>query len=298
MDRRSALKTLAAAAASQVVGKAASPSPQIILYSQNLIQVEYPELGEVVKQLGFDGVDLTVMPGGHVEPRLANVDLVRAFEVMQGSGLSYPIITTALTSPMDRTAGPVLALSGMSRVAFFRPGYWAYGNAPNIMARVVEVQRDFAGLVNIGRQYGIAGAFHNLAGDHVGASIWDLQKILEPLDPAWAGFYFDPCQATAEGGVSGWEISLRLALPRLKAVTIQDFYWEKQDGKWQMVKCPLGQGMVDWPKFFRVLAQGNFTGPVTVDIAYPVKNMPSALSSELQFVRKQVQVAWPGPPKT
>jgi len=65
-----------------------------------------------------------------------------------------------------------------------------------------------------------------------------------------------------------------------------------------MVKCPLGQGMVDWPKFFRVLAQGNFTGPVTVDIAYPVKNMPSALSSELQFVRKQVQVAWPGPPKT
>ena len=125
MDRRSAIKTLAAAAASQIVGKAASPPPQIILYSQNLIQVEYPELGDVVKQLGFDGVDLTVMPGGHVEPRLANVDLVRAFEVMQGSGLSYPIITTALTSPMDRTAGPVLALSGMSRVAFFRPGYWA-----------------------------------------------------------------------------------------------------------------------------------------------------------------------------
>jgi sugar phosphate isomerase/epimerase len=128
--------------------------------------------------------------------------------------------------------------------------------------------------------------------------VWDIQRILEPLDPAWAGFYFDPAQATAEGGVSGWEIAMRLALPRVKAVTIQDFFWEKQDGHWRMVKCPLGQGMVDWPKFFRILAQSNFTGPITLEIAYPVKDMPSALTRELQFARKQVQAAWPSVPKT
>lgn len=273
-------------------------APQVIVFSQNLSQIEYSELGDIVKQMGFDGVDLTVRPGGHVEPHLANVDQVRAFEVMEGSGLSVPVITTALTTPADRTAVPVIALAGMSRVPLFRTGYWPYGNTPNIMARLGEVQRDFAGLLNIGRQYHIAGIIHNEVGDNVGSAIWDVQRIIEPLDPALAGFYFDPCNATAQGGAGGWEIALRLAMPRVKAVTMQDFIWEKQNGSWKMTKCPLGEGMVDWAKFFQMLAQANYTGPVTVDAGYAAKDMPSALVRDLQFARKQIQVAWGLAPKT
>ncbi len=303
MHRRQALKTLAGAAAAQIAAAqtprpSATPTPPVIVFSQNLIQIEYPELGDIVKQMGFDGVDLTVRPGGHVEPKLANVDLVRAVEVMQGEGLTVPVITTALTTPMDRTVGPVIALAGMAHVPLFRPGYWPYGNTPNILARVAEAQRDFAALVSIGRQYQIGGAFHNSTGDNVGSAVWDVQRVIEPLDPAWAGFYFDPCGATAEGGVSGWEIALRLALPRIKAVTIQDFTWEKKDGRWQMMKCPLGQGMVDFPKFFRTLAQANYSGPVTVEVGYPAKALHSALVSDLQFARKQVQTAWGAATKT
>ena len=316
MDRRQALKTLAAAAATQLAAQtplqppAATPNPQngnpqtqrrapmVILFSQNLAQIEYPELGDIVKQMGFDGVDLTVRPGGHVEPRLANVDLVRAFEVMDGEGLAIPVITTALTTAMDRTAVPVLALAGMSGARVFRPGYWPYGGNPNIMLRLAEVQRDFVGLMNIGRQYNLAGAFHNQVGDNVGAAIWDVQRVIEPLDPALAGFYFDPCNATAEGGGGGWEIALRLALPRIKAVTIQDFVWEKRNGRWQMTRCPLGQGMVDWTKFFQILAQAGYMGPVTLEAGYAAKDMPSALVSDLQFARKQIQTAWGIAPKT
>jgi L-ribulose-5-phosphate 3-epimerase len=272
--------------------KRATPPPQVIVFSQNLIQIEYPELGDIVRQIGFDGVDLTVRPGGHVEPRLANVDQVRAFEVMEGAGLSVPVITTAITTPMDRASVPVIAFAGMSHVPFFRPGPWPFNNAPNVMTRLAEVQRDLAGLVAIGRQYGTAAAFHNPAGDNVGAAVWDIQRVIEPFDPNSAGFYFDVCNATANGGAGAWETTLRMALPRLKAVTIQDFTWEKQDGHWQMNKCPLGQGMVDFPKFFQILARANYTGPVTLEIGYPAKDMPSALTRDLQFTKKQLQTAW------
>ena len=310
MDRRQALKTLAGAAAAQVAAQAApqaaapqpapdgqaarraTPPPQVIVFSQNLVQIGYPELGDIVKQIGFDGVDLSVFPGGHVEPRIANVDEVRAFESLEGAGLSVPVITTVLTSPMDRTALPVIAFAGMSHVPLFRPGTWPYNNPPNVLARLGEVQRDLAGLVNFGRQYGTAAAFHNPSGDNVGVAVWDIQRIIEPFDPATVGFYFDVCNAAAEGGAGGWEIALRLALPRLKAVTIQDFIWEKQNEHWQMTRCPLGQGMVDFPKFFRMLAQANYAGPVTLEIGYPAKDMPSALVRDLQFARKQVQTAW------
>jgi L-ribulose-5-phosphate 3-epimerase len=312
MDRRQALKTLAMAAAAQVAGRSAPQAapapegqatrratpPQVIVFSQNLIQIEYPELGDIIKQIGFDGVDLTVRPGGHVEPRLANVDQVRAFEVMEGAGLSVPVITTAITTPMDRASVPVIAFAGMSHVPLFRPGTWPYNNTPNVMGRLAEVQRDLAGLVGIGRQYGTAAAFHNPTGDNVGAAIWDLQRVIEPFDPNSVGFYFDVCNAMAEGGAGGWETALRMALPRVKAVTIQDFTWAKQDGHWQMTKCPLGQGMVDFPKFFQMLAQANYKGPVTLEIGYPAKDMPSALTRDLQFARKQLQTAWGVPART
>ncbi len=308
MDRRQALMTLAAAALAQVTVDAAPQAPpqpapkgqtgrrptppQVIAYSQNLIQIGYSELGDIVKQIGFDGVDLTVFPGGHVEPRLANVDQVRAFEVMEGSGLSVPVITTAITTPMDRASLPVIAFAGMSHVPLFRPGTWSYNHAPNVLQRLSEVQRDLGGLVSVGRQYGTAAAFHNPAGDNVGAAVWDIQRVIEPFDPNSVGYYFDICNATAGGGAGGWETALRLALPRLKAVTLQDFVWEKQNDHWQMTKCPLGQGMVDLPKFFQLLAQANYTGPVTLEIGYATKDMPSALSHELQFTRKLLQTAW------
>jgi sugar phosphate isomerase/epimerase len=300
MDRRHVLKTLAAAAASQLVAQqppAPPPqnqrrAPQIIAFSQNLSEIEYPELGDIVKQMGFDGVDLTIRPGGHVEPRLANVDLVRAFEVMNGNGLSIPVVTTALTTVNDRTAVPVIALAGMSGATMFRPGYWSYNNTPNVMMRVAEAQRDFAGLITVGRQYTCAGAFHNGPAGTVGSAVWDVQRVIEPLDPAWAGFYFDICNATAEGAAGGWEVAMRLAMPRTKAISIQDFVWEKKNGRWQVTKCPLGQGVVDWGKFFPMLAQANFTGPITIEVAYAAKDNPSALVNDLQFTRKQVQAAW------
>jgi sugar phosphate isomerase/epimerase len=299
MDRRQALRAIAACAAAQVIAKAAPrPLPEVIVYSQNLIQIGYPELGDIVKQIGFDGVDLSVFPGGHVEPRIANVDEVRAFEVMEGSGLSVPIITTAVTSVMDRMSLSVVAFAGMSHVPMFRPGTWPYGTAPNLLQRLGEVQRDLGGLLAVGRQYGTAAAFHNPAGNNVGAAVWDIQRVIEPFDPNSVGFYFDIANAAANGGAGAWEIALRLALPRLKAVTIQDFVWEKQDGATQMTKCPLGQGIVDWNRFFQMLAQANYVGPVTLEVGYPTKDMPATLTRDLQFTRKAVQTAWNGVAKT
>jgi hypothetical protein len=56
--------------------------------------------------------------------------------------------------------------------------------------------------------------------------------------------------------------------------------------------------MVDWAKFYQILAQVNFTGPITLEVGYATKEMPAALVGDLQFARKQVQTAWGLTPKT
>src|SRR3954452_18368440 len=59
-------------------------SPAVCLYSQHLIKIEYEAVGMVLRDLGFDGCDMAVVPGSHVAPEQANADLMRAIEAVSG----------------------------------------------------------------------------------------------------------------------------------------------------------------------------------------------------------------------
>jgi L-ribulose-5-phosphate 3-epimerase len=134
--------------------------------------------------------------------------------------------------------------------------------------------------------------FPNKAGAFVGEAVWDAQLLLGDLDPQLIGYYFDPSQATAEGAVSGWEIGLRLVLPRLKAVAVQDFTWAKSANGMKMQMCPMGEGVVDWSTFFRILAESHFTGPISIHQEYSAQDELAAMKKDLDFVRNHVKQAW------
>ena len=264
-------------------------TPMVCAFSQNLIKIGYPQLGIIAQQIGYDGVDLTVMDGGHVDPHITNVDLVRAFESVRGAGLEVPMIATTLTSIGEPTAYPILAITGHTQVHLYRLGFWPWGPAPNIARRLAQVHNDLTGLVAAGKQYQMTAMFPNHAGGFVGEAVWDAQSILGDIEPQWIGYYFDPSQT---GGAANWEAALRLALPRLKAVAVQDFQWAKTGGGWTMQMCPMGEGLVDWARFFRILAEAKFAGPLSLHMEYRAQDEPGAMAKDIDFVRKQIQQAW------
>jgi hypothetical protein len=94
-----------------------------------LIKIEYEALGMVLRDLGFDGCDLAVVPGGHVPPEKAGSELMRAIESVSGVGLEVPILTTAMTSGGDPAGRTVLSIAGFMGIPVFRPGYWHYGTS-------------------------------------------------------------------------------------------------------------------------------------------------------------------------
>ena len=246
----------------------------------------YPELGLIAQQIGYDGVDLTVMDGGHVNPHITNVDLVRAIESVRGAGLEVPMITTTITTSNEQTAYPILAITGHTQVHLYRLGFWPY-TTPDIPRRLAQVRNDLMALLALGRNYQMAAMFPNHAGGYVGEALWDAQTLIGDMDPQWIGYYFDPSQATGD-----MEIAIRLALPRLKAAALQDYTWVKAGNAWKMQMCPLGEGMVDWQSCFRILAEAKFTGPISVHQEYPAKDELGAMNKDLEFVRKQVKQAW------
>jgi L-ribulose-5-phosphate 3-epimerase len=284
---------LAAAAAVPAAASATKLRPTVAVFSKPLQKLGCDELGRAIRRCGLRHVDLTVRPGGHVLPERVREDLPRAVQALDAQGVGTAMITTAITSASDPTARPILSEAARLKIPLYKLGYWRYRDN-DIEETLLRVKRDVTGLVALGKEVGIEAAWHNHSGDYVGLAIWDTREIIRDLDPKWIGYYFDLSHATAEGGVAGWQIGLRLALPRLKIVAVKDHLWEKVQGTWRRRTCPLGEGMVDFPRAFSMLARAGFKGLISLHIEYDTPDPPSAIARDAAFLNQQIQRAYGG----
>jgi len=297
----------------QAAAALASPRPlgaapagykgKLCFFSKPLAEMEWGRLAKNLKRLGFGGVDLTVRKEqGHVMPERVQEDLPKAVAAFRGEGLDVPMITTSLTSPDEPAARPILATAGKLGIPYFKAGYYLY-KLMDVEKELEDAGKQFQGLAELAQHCGIQVGYHNHE-EYIGAPVWDMARVIEPLDPNWAGYYFDPRHAVAEGGVGGWKIATNLVSGRLKMVAVKDFYWAKTARKgWKDVNCPLGQGMVDWKYFFNAIARAGFQGPISLHIEYDVPgatraakedNTLAAAKRDLEFLRARVREAYGG----
>jgi sugar phosphate isomerase/epimerase len=278
------------AAASALAIPAQTFKPQLVIFSKHLPDLNYENLGKTAKQFGFDGVDLTVRPKGHVLPERVAEDLPRCVETLRKHGLSVPMITTEITSASDPAAIPTLRAAAALGIPFFKPGYWRYAPGPvepQVTKTAAEVQR----LALLAAEYKIAMGLHNHSGNYIGEAVWDSWFMMRDLDPRWTGFYYDPGHAAIEGGLGGHDVSIRLALPRLKMVAVKDFFWRKEAAGWKSVWCPMGEGAVDWKAAMGALRGAGYSGPISLHQEYNVPDMLGALRKDLAFLRSAVESA-------
>lgn len=255
----------------------------LCLFSKAVPQLNWRELAQSAKQAGFGGVDLTVRSEGHVLPARAAEDLPKAVAAIRAEGLEVPMITTELLRADDPTALPILEAAGKLSIPYLKPGYYRY-KFVNVLQEFQEAGQDFRGLVELAGKHKIQVGYHNHP-NYIGASIWDMAAVIEPLDPSWCGYYFDLGHLCVDSGEDEWKIATNLVMPRLKMIAVKDLTW-KEGGprRWQAVTCPLGQGMAPWKEFLRILAQSDFHGPITLheEFAIPgvADNQGLALSRE------------------
>jgi L-ribulose-5-phosphate 3-epimerase len=278
LTRRDWMRTAAGAGAALAAARvadarqgASGPVPQrpvFCLFSKHLPELAWGDVGRAVKDAGFDGVDLTVRAGGHVLPERAAEDLPRAIEAIGAHGVSVPMVTTDLTSAANPFARPLLTAAARAGVGYFKTGYWHY-KSPDVREQAAATAEALAGLAVLARDCGMQLGFHNHAG-YVGAALWDIAPAMDRLDPAWAGYYFDPRHAVADGGGGAWRAASWLVLPRLKMLALKDFVWTRTPKGWRIENCPLGEGIVDWAWMGSTIRTAQFGGPVSVHLEYEI----------------------------
>ncbi len=224
-------------------------------------------------------MDLTVRPGGHVLPERVEDDLPRAVETLRRSGLTVPMITTAITDAADPLSRRVLETARKVGVSHYRMGYRTYPAGVEPLQAVRDLKPRAAAIAALNRELGIRGGYQNHAGTRVGGSVWDIGMLLEGVGPE-LGVQYDICHATVEGGES-WPLTLRMIAPRIDTIAVKDFQWErKSDGRWAVLDVPLGTGAVRFERYLRQLLARGPLPPVTMHFEYPPLEQPGGGGAE------------------
>lgn len=239
----------------------------INVFSKHLQFLDYQMTGQMAAEMGFDGVDLTVRPKGHVLPEEVEIGLPKAIQQINKGGSNCEMITTSIENvnrPLDVNIIKAAAKAG---IKYYRTGWFKYPKDQPMIDALDMYRNQIDDLGNLNKENGIIGCYQNHAGKNVGASFWEIQKILETVNSDFFGTQYDIRHATVEGGNS-WENGLQLLYSKIKVIVLKDFKWGKVNGKWKPINVPIGEGMVDFDKYFKLLKMYNLNPPVSLHLEY------------------------------
>lgn len=278
-SRRAVLQAGAAAVAgdsflrSKPLDKAhGSAKGKVAVFSKHLLFLQGASLAEATAEMGFDGIDLAVRKGGHVEPARVKQDLPQLVAIIRQHGLDVPMLTTDIADTETPFAEDIVRCMSELGIRHYRWGGFKYTSTTPIPTQIDSLKPRVAKLAALNSRYHVSAMYHTHSGfDLVGASIWDLHEILNGFDPQAVGVNYDIGHATVEGGFGGWIDSFRVIGPYLRGIAVKDFLWEKNARfEWRPEWKPLGQGMVNFSKFFSMVSNASFDGPLQLHFEYPL----------------------------
>jgi L-ribulose-5-phosphate 3-epimerase len=237
------------------------------LFSKSLHWLDWAGMASAVAAMGFDGIDLTVRPNGHVLPERVAEDLPKAVDIIKKAGLNVYMITTAITSADEPYTEAILKAAGSLGIGYYRMGWIEYDGKKRMEENIKTIQSQLVKLAALNKKYNLHGGYQNHSGANFGSPVWDLWMNTKDIDPRWLGSQYDILHAVVEGANS-WPLGLRLLKSHVRTMDIKDFHWSKTDSGWKAEVVPLGDGMIDYKRYLSLIKEYNIAGPFSLHFEY------------------------------
>tara|TARA_R110001583_G_scaffold23950_1_gene87789 strand:- start:1011 stop:1976 length:966 start_codon:yes stop_codon:yes gene_type:complete len=241
----------------------------IHIFSKHLQFLDYKTTGEMAAEMGFSGVDLTVRPKGHVLPELVKLELPEAISAIKKAGSNCQMITTSIESVDNSFDVDIIKTAANLGVDYYRTNWFKYKEDLSMYGSLDFYQKEIEKLSELNKELGIIGCYQNHAGTDIGSSFWEVDSLLKLANPTYFGAQYDIRHAMVEGGYS-WENGFELLKSQIKVIVLKDFVWGKVNGKWEAINTPIGEGSVDFTKYFKLLKKHNLKPPVSLHLEYPL----------------------------
>ena len=243
---------------------------QFVLFTDNLADLSVTEACREINRIGFDGLDLTVRPGGHVLPENVVRELPVAKRIAAGHGLALPMISTAITDIDSPHAEAIMETAAAVGVKKIKLGYWRYRPFGTALQQLDSARSKMERIAKLAGRYGVLPCVHVHSGDQVTAGGGLLYLILKDFTAQEAGAYVDPMHMSVEGALGGWQIGLDLLTPWVALVGIKNYRWrdDADPSEPRVQYTTLDSGMAPLKQFMGYIRQMNYRGPISLHSEY------------------------------
>ena len=278
MNRRQFLTTTALAAPLLNAESRAKKRNPYCVFSKPLQMLSYDDLADLIAELGFDGIEGTIRPGGQITPEQVPDELPKMMEALKKRRLEMTIMASGINNADDKLNIQQLQVAAKLGIKRYRMGYHKYDLKKPIVGQMNELRPVLKNLVALNKELGLQAIYQNHSGsNYVGAPLWDLHELFKAHDPAHLSVGFDMSHATAEG-TRAWPLHANLLRPRIGALYVKDFRWTKNKRE----NCALAEGIVD-KKYPAQLIRSSFTGPINLHVEYlkpfTKENVPNQIAA-------------------
>jgi sugar phosphate isomerase/epimerase len=248
-------------------------TPTFAAFTESFQSWPIPDVCARFKTIGLDGLDLTVRPGGHIQPEDAPRKLPDAAKAARDHGLRLSMLTTAIVTA-DCQAEELLAAAAASGVDRVKLGYYRYQNFGTLAARIAEIQKQLAGVAKLGAKHGVLPCVHIHSGDTIPSGGAVAYLLLKDFSPREIGAYVDPMHMTVEGGNDGWRQGLDLLAPWIAITSLKNCRQvpterdEQGQQRFKFEKCPLADGIAPIPQYLARLNELGYLGLYTLHSEY------------------------------
>lgn len=263
---------------------------KIIYFSKFDQDLSVEKLGEKVKTMGFDGIDLTVRPGHPVNPKNVTEALPKAQKVWNSQGIEATFVTApiGLLDPTDPTAKKLYAACSEAGIKWIKLGYWEYRKGQDYWEGVERIREALEGFERLSREHGVKTCCHTHSGALYGSNCASLMHLIKGFHPKYIGAYIDTGHLILDG--EEYRVGLAVVKDYLSLVALKDAIYTKGEEDGELVDkpkfVPLGKGLVPWKKFFTLLSDTGYDGPLSIHGEYEVekKIRDKWVKEDLEFI--------------
>ena len=239
-----------------------------------------PEVGRLVAELGFSGVELPVRPGYQVEPEHVRRDLPVAARQLAAFGLR---ITSVATMPTEAAIATCAEL-GIPLIRVMAPI-----DADGYLASVSRARREYDALLPLLRTHNVRLGVQNHSGRYVSNAL-GLRHLIGDYDPRLIGAVWDAAHNALNGEEP--ELALDIIWSHLCLVNLKNAFWrratgpEAEDVEWRPYWTSGRQGLASWPRVAVMLRERDYTGVICLPAEYSdEQSVKRLIAEDLAFAR-------------
>ncbi|MCA9075363.1 MAG: TIM barrel protein [Planctomycetaceae bacterium] len=232
--------------------------PTICAFTESFQDMPIPEVCGLFRNMGLDGLDLTVRPGGHISPENAPRQLPDAAQAAKDHGVSIPMLTTGITEA-NAVNERLVATAGEHGIRRIKLGYFRYGQFGSLRQQLDDIRRQLDDISQMTHKHDVLPCMHIHSGNTIPSHGTQLYLLLKDMSPDMIGAYVDPMHMTIEGGQGGWKQGLDLLAPWIHISSIKNFQWREHEASesgqrhWRPLKVPIADGQADLRAFLAAL---------------------------------------------